>query len=210
MTVALATRPREADHREAPALRPAPPSSAPQRQETRSSDQVFKTELLALIPQVKTFARMLAKGREDAEDLTQDTLARAWRHRDAFQPGTNLRAWLFTIARNAFLSKNRRAWREGPLDEDSLDHLTTNGADQVWSTELTDTLRAMRSLPDVLREALLLVGAKGYSYEEVAVLCDCPIGTIKSRVSRARTTLAALLEQAPGGSTAQFAQASPT
>ena len=207
MTTTLATRPRAADYSPAPAPSAPPTRPEPRREATSSSDQVFSKELLALLPQVKTFARMLAKGREDAEDLTQDTLARAWRHRQAFQPGTNLRAWLFTIARNAFLSKHRRAWREGPLEEATLDSLTTNGADQVWSTELTDTLRAMRSLPDVLREALVLVGARGYSYEEVAVLCDCPIGTIKSRVSRARSTLAALLEQTPGAP-AQFAQMS--
>jgi RNA polymerase sigma-70 factor (ECF subfamily) len=159
--------------------------------------QDFRTELLALIPALKAFARKLCGDRAGGEDLAQETLAKAWQYRRSFHPGTNLKAWLFTIARNEFYTSRRRAQREAPFDQAEAEQLPGNGVDQIWSTDLSDTLRAVGSLPAPLREALLLVGAGGCSYQEVARICDCPVGTAKSRVSRARRALATLLDEAP-------------
>jgi RNA polymerase sigma-70 factor (ECF subfamily) len=164
----------------------------------------FSAELLALIPQLRAFARMLTGERDGAEDLAQEALAKALQFQTAFQPGTNLRAWLFTIARNEFLSKRRAAWRIAPYDEAAVERIASDGADQVWSLELSDTLRALQRVPNTLREALLLVGASGCSCEEAAAICGCAVGTIKSRVWRARRALAAILNGEPSGDDARL------
>lgn len=152
----------------------------------------FRDELLSLLPQLRTFTRMLSRDRDTADDLAQETLAKAWRHQQAFQPGTNLRAWLFRIARNTFYGSYRRAWREAPLDEEMAEAVPGPGPEQVWSLELSDAVQAIRSLSDPLRQTLLLV-VGGCSYEEAAKICNCPVGTAKSRVSRARQALAQML-----------------
>jgi RNA polymerase sigma-70 factor (ECF subfamily) len=159
----------------------------------------FRTELVSLIPHLRAFARMLTGERDSADDLAQETLAKAWRHQGAFQPGTNLRAWLFTITRNAFYASRRRARREAPFDQQAAEALPSRDVDQFRTVELSQTLRAVELLPGPLREALLLVAASGCSYDEVASICGCPVGTVKSRVSRARHALAAILESAPLG-----------
>jgi RNA polymerase sigma-70 factor (ECF subfamily) len=169
--------------------------TAPRRRTPSQSGEDLSAELLAMIPQLRTFARMLSGSQDNAEDLAQETLAKAWQHRNSFRPGTNLRAWLFTIARHQFYSSRRRAWREAPFDQAAAEDMPS-GASQLWSTELSDTLRALRLLPDSLRDALVLVGANGCSCEEAAVICGCPIGTVKSRVSRARSALLAMLGEA--------------
>ena len=154
----------------------------------------FTSELLALIPQVRGFARTLSGEWDAGEDLAQETLAKAWRHQRAYHAGTNLRAWLFTIARNEFYSSRRRARNRAPYDQAQAENIPAPGAAQVWSTELADTLEAVSSLPHRLRNPLLLVGAHGCSYAEVAASCGCPVGTAKSRVSRARRALAEILD----------------
>ena len=166
------------------------------------ADPSFGTELLAVVPRLRAFARKLSGDDDRAEDLVQEALARAWQHQGAFRPGTNMGAWVFTIARNEFYSAHRRARREAPLDQTAAEGLTGDRGDQIWPIMLSDTLKAVEALPDSLREALLLVAANGCSYEEVARIHHCPVGPAKSRVSRARRALLAALNGPPAGSQA--------
>lgn len=154
----------------------------------------FKTELLALIPFLRAFARSLCGNPETADDLAQETLVKAWQSRDTFLPGTNLKAWLFTILRNQFYSDRRRAWRQAPWDQESAERIPGSREDQGWAAELSDTARALRCLSDEQREALILVGAGGFSYEDAAAICHCAVGTVKSRVARARRALINILD----------------
>jgi RNA polymerase sigma-70 factor (ECF subfamily) len=156
--------------------------------------QDFKTELLGLIPFLRAFARSLCGNQESADDLAQETLVKAWQSRDTFIPGTNLKAWLFTILRNQFYSDRRRAWRQAPWDQEAAERIPGGGNEQSWAAELSDTARALRCLSDEQREALILVGAGGFSYEDAARICSCAVGTVKSRVARARKALIAILE----------------
>ena len=156
--------------------------------------QDFKTELLGLIPFLRAFARSLCGSQEAADDLAQETLVKAWQSRDTFILGTNLKAWLFTILRNQFYSDRRRAWRQAPWDQEAAERIPGGGNEQSWAAELSDTARALRCLSDEQREALILVGAGGFSYEDAARICACAVGTVKSRVARARKALIAILE----------------
>jgi len=154
----------------------------------------FKTDLLALIPFLRAFARSLCGNPEMADDLAQEALVKAWQARDSFVAGTNLKAWLFTILRNQFYSDRRRSWRQAPWDQDAAERIPGGSQDQNWSAELSDTARALRALTDEQREALILVGAGGFSYEDAARICNCAVGTVKSRVARARKALIAILD----------------
>ncbi|HVZ92635.1 MAG TPA: sigma-70 family RNA polymerase sigma factor [Rhizomicrobium sp.] len=154
----------------------------------------FKSELLALIPFLRAFARSLCGSHDGADDLAQETLVKAWQSRSTFVPGTNLKAWLFTILRNQFYSDRRRAWRQTPWDQEAAERLPGTSQDQSWSADLSDTARALRQLPDEQREALILVGAGGFSYADAAAICHCAVGTVKSRVARARKALMEILE----------------
>src|SRR5271156_726242 len=154
----------------------------------------FKTELLGLVPFLRAFARSLTGNQEAADDLAQETLVKAWQSRASFIPGTNLKAWLFTILRNQFYSDRRRAWRQAPWDQDAAERIPGASEEQAWAAELSDTARALTSLSDEQREALILVGAGGFSYEAAAQICKCAVGTVKSRVARARKTLIGILE----------------
>lgn len=169
---------------------PAPP--APETAPGSALD--FKAEFLALIPFLRAFARSLCRHREMADDLAQETLVKAWQARASFAPGTNLKAWLFMIARNQFYSDRRRAWRQVDWDSQTAEQIVDRSHDPIRAAELSDTARAMRNLNDEQREALILVGAGGFSYEEAASICGCPVGTVKSRVARARTALLAMLD----------------
>jgi RNA polymerase sigma-70 factor (ECF subfamily) len=159
-----------------------------------SNSDPFKTELLGLIPFLRAFARSLTGNPESADDLAQETLVKAWQSRETFIPGTNLKAWLFTILRNQFYSDRRRAWRQAPWDQESAERIPGSHDDQNWAAELSDTTRALRCLSDEQREALILVGAGGFSYEDAASICNCAVGTVKSRVARARKALMTLLD----------------
>jgi len=159
---------------------------------TAASDP-FRQDFLALIPHLRNFARSLCGDRELAEDLMQGALASAWRARDGFRTGTNLKAWLFTILRNDFYSHRRRSWRQMNWDEAKAERLATPNDPQYWALELSDATRGLNELPAGQREALVLVGAGGLSYEEAAALCDVPLGTVKSRVARGRLALAELM-----------------
>ena len=168
----------------------APKSAGPSPQ----ADDQFKRGMLELIPFLRAFARSLCGNPENADDLAQETLVKAWQARDMFTPGTNLKAWLFTILRNQFYSDRRRAWRQAPWDQDAAERIPGSAGEQTWAAELSDTARALTSLSDEQREALILVGAGGFSYEDAAAICHCAVGTVKSRVARARKTLIAILE----------------
>src|ERR1700750_137050 len=175
---------------------PSPTPSARSPEKPENPD--FKTELLALIPFLRAFARSLTGSQEGADDLAQETLVKAWQSRATFNPGTNLKAWLFTILRNQFYSDRRRAWRQAPWDQDAAERIPGGGEDQVHSAELSDTVRALKHLSDEQREALILGGAGGVSFEDDAAVCKCAVGTVKSRVARARKTLIEILD---GGDT---------
>jgi RNA polymerase sigma-70 factor, ECF subfamily len=160
----------------------------------RKADETFKADLLSLVPFLRAFTRVLCGGRDYADDLAQDTLVRAWQARSSFAPGTNLKAWLFTIARNGFYSHGRRAWRQMPWDQESAERIDACDGDADSSLELSDLRRALSCLSDEQREALLLIGAGGFSYEEAAEISGCAVGTVKSRVARARRAVMALLD----------------
>ena len=157
------------------------------------SQASFEEELLAATPFMRAFGRALTGDVEQAEDLAQETLLQAWRCRDQFRPGTNLRAWLSTILRNRFYStQRRRKWR-AEYDQEIIERTLVAPDDPSVNLELEDVRRALSMLPEFQREALILVGAGGLSYEEVAQIMGCPVGTVKSRVRRARDELQALL-----------------
>jgi RNA polymerase sigma-70 factor (ECF subfamily) len=149
--------------------------SAPSRGSGKPDDDAkFKADLLDLIPFLRAFARSLCGNQETADDLAQETLVKAWQARDMFAPGTNLKAWLFTILRNQFYSDRRRAWRQAPWDQEAAERIPGSAGEQSWAAELSDTARALSCLSDEQREAL--------------------VGTVKSRVARARKSLISILE----------------
>lgn len=158
-------------------------------------DAAFRAEMVALIPFLRAFARTLSGHRDDADDLCQETMAKAWQSRDGYQMGTNLKAWLFMILRNQFYSDRRRSWRQQPWHDGDAENAQVAQDSQGAKLDLRDLTRALRLLSDEQREALILVGAGGFSYEEASSICGCALGTIKSRVARARATLQDLLEQ---------------
>ena len=153
----------------------------------------FEDELLSAAPFLRAFARTLCHDPEQAEDLAQEALLKAWQHREQFQPGTNLRAWLATILRNRFYSLGRRRKWHADYDQEIIERTLVAPDNQQSIVELEDVRRALAMLPDFQREALILVGAGGMSYEEVAEIAGCPLGTIKSRVRRGRDELQAIL-----------------
>lgn len=165
-----------------------------ERQLTASQRADFKRELEQVIPHLRAFARGLC-GRPDlADDLVQEALMKAWAAQERFEPGTSMRAWTFVILRNAYLTDMRRNRFRGEYDEGVAERILTAPAGQEEPIHLSDMHRALLTLPAERREALLLVGAGGFSYEEAAEICGCAIGTIKSRVGRARAALAQMLE----------------
>jgi RNA polymerase sigma-70 factor (ECF subfamily) len=158
-----------------------------------ASEADFKLELVALIPQLRAFARTLCGDAAAADDLAQDTVLKAWDARASFQMGTNMKAWTFMILRNQFYSEKRRSWRQTQLDQEAAER-TLVAVDDPESPVALDELRlAMQMLPSEQREALILVGAGGFAYEEAADICGCAVGTVKSRVSRARRALQNIL-----------------
>ncbi len=157
-------------------------------------DQEFKAELADLIPHLRAFARSLCGDPTLADDLAQDAMLKAWKARASFQPGTNMKAWAFTILRNLFYSEKRRSWRRQPLDPEVAEATLVASDNSTDNLELLSLRNALAQLPEDQREALILVGAGGLPYEEVAEICDCAVGTVKSRVSRARKALVEILE----------------
>ena len=161
---------------------------------TQADDEAFKRELVKLIPHLRAFARTLAGDPASADDLAQDAMMKAWDARSSFQMGTNMKAWTFMILRNQFYSEKRRSWRQTQLDQEAAER-TLMAIDDPSAPIALDELRsALKTLPDEQREALVLVGAGGFAYEEAADICGCAVGTVKSRVSRARKALHSILE----------------
>lgn len=157
----------------------------------------FKAELLETVPALRAFARSLSGRADLADDLAQETLLRAWANRKSFTPGTNLKAWLFTILRNAFYSGLRKRIREVEDPDEMHAKNIAVPPSQEEGVDLDDLQRALERLPAEQCEALILIGASGFSYEEAANICGCAVGTMKSRVSRARRALLADLEGVP-------------
>ncbi|MBV8915310.1 MAG: sigma-70 family RNA polymerase sigma factor, partial [Acetobacteraceae bacterium] len=143
-------------------------------------------------------ARFLVRERNAADDLVQDALVRALAALDQFQPGTNMKAWLFAIVRNAFYEGARRRKREARALESQAVALQTSDPLQDARSEVSDLQILIWSLPPLLREALILVGAQEMTYDEAALVCGVPVGTVKARVSRARAALAAAMRRAEG------------
>lgn len=153
----------------------------------------FKRELTDVVPHLRAFARGLCGRPDMADDLVQETLLKAWAAQERFEPGTSMRAWTFVILRNAYLTDMRRNRFRGDYDEGVAERILTAPAGQEEPIHLSDMHRALLTLPPERREALLLVGAGGFSYEEAAQICGCAVGTIKSRVGRARAALNSML-----------------
>jgi RNA polymerase sigma-70 factor (ECF subfamily) len=162
---------------------------------TITADDTFKAELVTLIPQMRAFSRSLCRDATEAEDLAQEGLAKAWASRASFTPGTNLKAWVFMILRNQFYSDKRRSWRWSPLEPEVAERTLVAVDNPSGVLELDELRRALGMLPDEQREALILIGAGGLSYEEAAEICGAAVGTIKSRVSRARDRLALIFAE---------------
>jgi RNA polymerase sigma factor (sigma-70 family) len=168
-------------------------AAAPTTEHVALSDEEFKTELGRVIPHLRAFGRSLSGNRDVADDLVQETLLKAWAARRRFQAGTNMRAWTFIILRNLFLSQMRRARFKGEWDDLTASKILAAPASQERHVDLGDLQRALLHLPQPQREALILVGAGGFAYEEAAEICGCAVGTIKSRVARGRVALEQLM-----------------
>jgi RNA polymerase sigma-70 factor (ECF subfamily) len=169
------------------------PKPAPARRACPGEEDDFQAELIALIPQLRAFARSLCRDASRADDLAQDALASAWKARRTYQPGTNLRAWVYLILRNRFYSDARRAWRSTALNPEVAEATLVARDNVEGILELDEVRRALTRLTDQHREALMLVGVGGFSYDEAAEILKVPTGTVKSRVCRARMSLAAIL-----------------
>jgi RNA polymerase sigma-70 factor (ECF subfamily) len=152
--------------------------------------RAFEAELVSLIPNLRAFGRHLSGDVQRGEDLAQETLTKAWASRHRFVMGTNMKAWVFMILRNVYFSEQRRNWRSRPLSPELAERTLVAVTGDTDRLELDELRRAMAMLSPDHREALLLIGAAGLSYEEASAITGCAIGTIKSRVSRARDQIA--------------------
>ena len=160
-----------------------------------AAEAAFRTGLIPLIPHMRAFARSLCRDPSQAEDLAQDALAKAWAARASYTPGTNLKAWTFMILRNCYYSETRRSWRSSALDPEVAERTLVAVTSPDANLELDEMRRALAMLPEEQREALIMIGAGGLSYEEVADISGVAVGTVKSRVSRARDKLALIFAE---------------
>jgi RNA polymerase sigma-70 factor (ECF subfamily) len=158
------------------------------------SDTDFHREITAVIPHLRAFARMLCGDRDRADDLAQEALMKAWAARERFVAGTSMRAWTYTILRHHYFGQMRRDRFVGYYDEAEAERVLNMDGSQESVLEATDVLRALGTLPAAQREVLVLVCIGGVSYEEIAEICGTPLGTVKSRIARARAALASAIE----------------
>jgi RNA polymerase sigma-70 factor, ECF subfamily len=159
----------------------------------RAASSQMTADLLSVIPNLRAFAVSLCGNIDHADDLVQETLVKAWGSLDSFAEGTNLRAWLFTILRNIYYSEYRKRRREVADPDGALAANLATAPAQSGHMDLLDFRAALQRLPNDQREALILIGASGLSYEEAAGICGCAIGTMKSRVNRARNRMSEML-----------------
>ncbi len=160
----------------------------------RLNDKDFHAELERITPHLRAIARTLCGCRERADDLAQETLLKAWAARESYRAGTNFKAWTFTILRNQFYSEARRARFTGEYDQDMAERTLCSNGNQEHAVELADVLRALETLPGANREALILAAVGDLAYEEIAEICGIALGTVKSRICRARMMLVAALD----------------
>lgn len=155
---------------------------------------VFKKDLLVCLPSLRAFAITISGKSDHADDLVQETILKAWTKQQSFELGTNMKAWLFTILRNEFYTQMRKRGREVQDAEGTIIGNLAVHPSQYGKMDLKDFSKALDCLPEDQREAIVLIGASGFSYEEAAEICGCAVGTIKSRVSRARVKLQEILQ----------------
>jgi RNA polymerase sigma factor (sigma-70 family) len=154
-------------------------------------------DIVTLIPALRAFAWSLTRRHEDADDLVQETLTKAIANIDRFQPGTNLRAWLMTIMRNTFYNQARKAARERTGSADCVSGTVSVQPTQEWRVQENEVMAAVMRLPEHYREMLILVVMVGESYESAAKICGVALGTVKSRVNRARSMVSAEIQREP-------------
>lgn len=154
----------------------------------------LRDEVVACIPSLRAFAASLVGVGDRADDLVQEALVKAWANIGSFQQGTNMKAWLFTILRNTFYSAYRKAKREVQDVDGQYSSTLAEHPGQIGHLDFEDFRKALDELPEDQREAVILIGASGFSYEEAAEICGCAIGTMKSRVNRARNRLSEILD----------------
>lgn len=159
-----------------------------------------RDEIVEHLSAMRAFAMSLTRNSSEADDLVQDTIVKAWSNIGKFEPGTNMRAWLFTILRNTFYSLKRKRSREVADSDGEMAAGLSEKPRHDGKLALTDFAKAFYQLPDEQREALLLVGASGFSYEDAAGMCGCAVGTVKSRANRGRKRLAELMQLEEGES----------
>lgn len=165
------------------------------------SEEEFRNQLVAIIPELRGFARGLCAGRPIADDIVQDALSRAWSARQSYEAGTNFRAWMFIILRNQYYTTARKMSRSVAWDPEAAERILVEPATQEWQIEVADVMAALDRISPEQREVLMLVGANGLSYEEAAAITGCALGTIKSRLARGRLALKQVLEPAAPGET---------
>lgn len=159
-----------------------------------TSSDALRQELIGAIPNMRAFAISLCGSPDRADDLVQETLVKAWSKMDTFEEGTNLKAWLLTILRNHYYSEFRKRRREVADTDGEYSARLASHPEQFGHLDMAEMIKALDQLPDDQREAILLVSAEGFSYEEAAEISGCAVGTVKSRVNRARNKLAEILK----------------
>ena len=148
-----------------------------------------QADIVELIPALRAFARTFYRDRSEADDLVQETLTRALSSIHQFRPGTSMKSWLFTIMRNAFYTKIKIETREAPGSADCVSLRPASDPTQEWAARGREIAQAIQRLPEQQREVLMLIGVLGVSYDEAAGICGCAMGTVKSRLNRARLRL---------------------
>jgi RNA polymerase sigma-70 factor (ECF subfamily) len=154
--------------------------------ESQLNSDPARADIVKLIPALRAFARTFCRNPSDADDLVQETLMKALANLDKFERGTKLKSWLFTIMRNTFYTRSKVLGREAPGLEENVSGDTPIAASQETTARAHEVQRALQKLPPHYREVLTLVAILGESYEAAAEICNCAVGTVKSRLNRAR------------------------
>ena len=154
-------------------------------------------ELVDLIPALRAFARTFYRNKDDADDLVQETLSKALANLERFERGTRMKAWLFTIMRNTFLTGIKKTNRESPGQDDCVSGQSVTAPSQEWAQRSWEVAQAIDQLPEDQRQVIVLIGMIGIGYDDAATICGCAIGTVKSRLNRARARLTETLGEDP-------------